>query len=335
MGKDKSGPKKLYRTSRFPKGPYFFQHGRVCCINFGPDAGKLCCIVNFIDSTRALVDGPKSLTGVARQSIPFKRLSLTPIKIKILPDAKSATLDKIYKTDGVLAKWANLPWAKKLDRQEKRRNLTDFDRFKVMILRKKRSKLINDELRELKRRAYCDKRYHSKVPAKKSEKEKHIEAYWEAKKKGEDPPEKPKSLQRKIDYHQAFLKKHPKKHGVFLLRSKIRSKKKSRARILARRKYQNDMKKKRAQSAKKRPKVERYADYKPTRKKKKKLPKDPKKKAAAKLQKKLTKRKEKIKRDKVKREKKKTIRKANRKKRNERKAAKGESKKPKKKSTKK
>jgi len=43
-------------------------------------------------------------------------------------------------------KWNKTAWAQKHQRTEKRRNLTDFDRFKVMTLRKRVILFINPHL---------------------------------------------------------------------------------------------------------------------------------------------------------------------------------------------
>merc|ERR1712070_1262068 len=59
----------------------FVQNGRVCLVNYGPDSGKLVTIVDVIDQNRALVYGPTS--GVSRQGIGYKRLSLTDIVVEI------------------------------------------------------------------------------------------------------------------------------------------------------------------------------------------------------------------------------------------------------------
>ncbi len=61
----------------------FVQVGRVCLITHGADEGKLCVIVDVIDSSRALVDGPSTINGVKRQPMLFTRLSLTDIVVKI------------------------------------------------------------------------------------------------------------------------------------------------------------------------------------------------------------------------------------------------------------
>ena len=59
----------------------FVEVGRVCLINYGPDAGKLCTIVNIIDNNRVLVDGPEDVTGVHRHALNLKRVQLTDIVV--------------------------------------------------------------------------------------------------------------------------------------------------------------------------------------------------------------------------------------------------------------
>ena len=61
----------------------FVEIGRVCMINYGPDSGKLCTIVDVIDNNRALVDGPEDCTGVHRHAINLKRVQLTDIKLPV------------------------------------------------------------------------------------------------------------------------------------------------------------------------------------------------------------------------------------------------------------
>jgi ribosomal protein L14E/L6E/L27E len=66
-------------------------------INFGPDAGKLCTIVDIVDQNKCLVDGPRSLTGVSRQIMPFKRLALTDLVVKVERSARDAELTAAFK----------------------------------------------------------------------------------------------------------------------------------------------------------------------------------------------------------------------------------------------
>ena len=167
--------------------PYtrFVEIGRVCLINYGPDEGKLCMIIDVVDQNKALVDGP--MTGVVRQMMPFKRLSLTDIYVKVrrslerrhfismksesplrlhegegilvlshtkpvlnvlcaLPstrqvprNARTKVMKAAWEENDIKGKWAATSWAKKLAAKKKRADMTDFDRFKLMVARKQRS----------------------------------------------------------------------------------------------------------------------------------------------------------------------------------------------------
>ena len=65
-----------------------------------------------------------------------------------------------------MKKWKATSWAKKLERQHIRRNLTDFDRFKLMIARKKKRDVINREVAKLKKAANISKSKEKKAAAK-------------------------------------------------------------------------------------------------------------------------------------------------------------------------
>jgi len=127
----------------------FVEIGRVAVINYGPDAGKLCIIIDIFDQNRAFVDGPSSINGVARQSIPLKRLSLTDLTIKIPRSPRLKTLVKAYNDAGIQEKWEKTAWAKKIALRKKRASLNDFDRFKVMVAKKEKSRLVRQEVRKL------------------------------------------------------------------------------------------------------------------------------------------------------------------------------------------
>ena len=53
-----------------------------------------------------------------------------------------AVLTAAVKAADVDGKWAASAWGKKLARQAARKNLSDFDRYKVMVARTKRKALI-------------------------------------------------------------------------------------------------------------------------------------------------------------------------------------------------
>ncbi|GAA5860015.1 hypothetical protein JCM5353_004885 [Sporobolomyces roseus] len=119
----------------------YVEVGRVVLVNDGPSAGKLAVIAEIIDHNRALIDGPS--TGVPRQSFTYRRLVLTPYVLKKLPRAAgTSTVKKVFDASEVLAKWDKSAWAQKRKATEQRRNLSDFDRFEVMLLKKQRRRLV-------------------------------------------------------------------------------------------------------------------------------------------------------------------------------------------------
>jgi len=125
--------------------------GRVVVINYGPLSGKIATILDIVDGARALVDGPEAITGVKRQTIPLRNLSLTSIHIPIGRACRPSILTKHLKDEKVLEQWNNSNWARKAARHHKRTQLTDFERFKLMVLKKKRSRIIGKEFAKLRK----------------------------------------------------------------------------------------------------------------------------------------------------------------------------------------
>lgn len=86
-----------------------------------------------------LVDGPSQKEGasVPRQSMALANLIITHLVIPKLPRAAGrGPVSKAWEKEGVEEKWNESAWAKRREQREKRRALTDFERFKVMKLRK-------------------------------------------------------------------------------------------------------------------------------------------------------------------------------------------------------
>lgn len=127
----------------------FVEVGRVVLINYGPEAGKLATIVDIIDQNKCLVDGPQDVTGVSRQTVSYSRISLTDLTVNIQRGARAKTLKKALTDDDTLATWEASSWAKKLSTKKKRANLSDFDRFKVMVARKQKSRIVAAKMKEL------------------------------------------------------------------------------------------------------------------------------------------------------------------------------------------
>ncbi|CCE85992.1 Piso0_005636 [Millerozyma farinosa CBS 7064] len=109
----------------------FVELGRVVLIN-NKDLGA---IVEIIDQRRVLIDGPK----IQRQAIALTKVVLTPIVLPNLPrGARTGTVTKKWAAADIDAKWAATAWSKKLASRQRRADLTDFERFQVLVLKKQR-----------------------------------------------------------------------------------------------------------------------------------------------------------------------------------------------------
>ena len=75
--------------------------------------------------------------SVPRHSEALANIILTPIVIAKLPrQAGRGALAKAWKKEEVEKKWDESAWAKRREQREKRGALTDFERFKVLKLKK-------------------------------------------------------------------------------------------------------------------------------------------------------------------------------------------------------
>ncbi|RAO65077.1 uncharacterized protein BHQ10_001089 [Talaromyces amestolkiae] len=113
--------------------------GRVVLIRSGPYTGKLATIVEIIDHKRVLVDGPSTQEEkiVPRHSLALSHATLTPFVIPKLPRAAgTGPVRKLWEKEEIDNKFASSSWAKKNAQVERRKNLTDFERFKVLRLKK-------------------------------------------------------------------------------------------------------------------------------------------------------------------------------------------------------
>ncbi|CAI7651483.1 unnamed protein product [Penicillium manginii] len=113
--------------------------GRLVLIRRGPFAGKLAAIVEIVDHRRVLVDGPSGEAQkiVPRHVLPLAHATLTPFTIPQLPRAAgTGPVKKLWAKNEIDGKWAKSSFAQKTDKAERRKNLTDFERFKVLRLRK-------------------------------------------------------------------------------------------------------------------------------------------------------------------------------------------------------
>jgi len=128
----------------------FVEVGRVVYINYGPEKGNLATIVDVVDQNKCLIEGPADITGVERQVIPYKRISLTDLKVAIPRNARAKTLKAAWAKADTLKAWEASSWGKKLENKKRRSAQTDFMRFKVMVARKQKSVLIKKKMKEMK-----------------------------------------------------------------------------------------------------------------------------------------------------------------------------------------
>ncbi|XP_019868820.2 60S ribosomal protein L14 [Aethina tumida] len=117
----------------------FVESGRVAVVSDGPHKGKLVSIVDVIDQTRVLVDGPNS--NVPRSQLRLNQLHLTKFRIKFPFTGSTRVVRKAWNDNKIDEKWADSVWAKKVAAKEKRAQLSDFDRFKLRRARSRRNKI--------------------------------------------------------------------------------------------------------------------------------------------------------------------------------------------------
>ena len=74
--------------------------------------------------------------------IPLKWLSLTDFKCSIYRGVKAKALKAALEKDGTMKSFETSGWGKRLAAKAKKAALTDFERFRVMVAKKTRAKLI-------------------------------------------------------------------------------------------------------------------------------------------------------------------------------------------------
>lgn len=73
----------------------------------------------------------------------LKRVALTNIVVSDLSrNASQKQLTEAWQSQNILGKWKESTWAKKLENKKKRADMNDFDRFKLMVAKKQKSKIV-------------------------------------------------------------------------------------------------------------------------------------------------------------------------------------------------
>lgn len=119
------------------------QIGRVVYINYGSESQKLAVVRDFINTKKIIIDTPNG--EVKRQVISIKRVEPTRYLLKgFSKDSDIASFkDQFGKASELFFKSGR---GKAIKKQQLRKNLSDFDRFKVMVLRRRLSKAIRTQL---------------------------------------------------------------------------------------------------------------------------------------------------------------------------------------------
>ena len=156
----------------------FVETGRIALVSDGPHKGKLVSIVDVIDQTRVLIDGPE--TGVPRGAIRLNQLQLTNFRIKFPFNGPSSVIRRAWIKYNIKEKWDSSGWAKKLLAKEKRQTLTDFDRFKLGKARVMRNKMRTRVFSRMKNLASENGTLYGKGKMSKAQRAKHL-------KKGDKP----------------------------------------------------------------------------------------------------------------------------------------------------
>ncbi|XP_037026813.1 60S ribosomal protein L14 [Bradysia coprophila] len=132
----------------------YVETGRIAKCTSGKLRGKIVSIVDCIDQTRVLVDGPQS--GVPRQAYRLNNLQLTKFKLNFPYHAPTRVVRKQWAGADLTKKWEESAWAQKSKNVKKRTALNDFDRFKLRFAKKQRNKLLTVAYNTLKKRTKAD-----------------------------------------------------------------------------------------------------------------------------------------------------------------------------------
>jgi large subunit ribosomal protein L14e len=83
--------------------------------------------------------------------MPIRWLSLTDFKIDIGRAASTRIVRETLEKSGVVPAFQKTTWAKKLAAREAKKNLTDFERFRVMVAKKRVNHALNTEVNKVKK----------------------------------------------------------------------------------------------------------------------------------------------------------------------------------------
>lgn len=126
--------------------------GRLVLINNGAFAGRIAAIVEIISEKRVLVDGPSAEEKlvVPKGPIALSDVFLTDLKIEIPRALRTGTLKKFWEKAEIDKKWQESKWAQRSLRTERRKGLTDFQRFQLLRAKKQQRYEVRKALAKVK-----------------------------------------------------------------------------------------------------------------------------------------------------------------------------------------
>lgn len=124
--------------------------GRVVYINYGSLVGKIAVVVELVNKNRVIVSAPGM--GVPRTLISNRRLELTKFRVpNVAFGIKEGELKKQIDAFGLQKRFNETARGQKILKQQRRANLTDFERFKVLVLKRKLAKVSRTQINKLKK----------------------------------------------------------------------------------------------------------------------------------------------------------------------------------------
>lgn len=124
--------------------------GRVVYVNYGSLMGKIAVVLELVNKSRVIIGAPGM--GVPRTLISNRRLELTKFRIpNVAFGIKDGELKKQIDQFDLTTKFNESGRGKKIVRQQRRSQLGDFDRFKVMVLKRKLAKASRTQVNKLKK----------------------------------------------------------------------------------------------------------------------------------------------------------------------------------------
>lgn len=100
---------------------------------------------------QVLIDGP--LTRVPRQQYPVSHLHLTKFLVKFPFTAPTRIVKKALEDFKLKDKWSQTLWAERAKAKRMRSNLTDFERFKIRLVKRSKNRMIAPVFDKLKKEA--------------------------------------------------------------------------------------------------------------------------------------------------------------------------------------